>query len=182
MASVCGPVQYAVVSYVRNELGKFVEALRRELHPPQAHLPTHITVLPPRPLEGSVEEAVAMLREASAAVSPFQVELGEVTSFLPTTPTVFLRVVHWGYKMRELHDLLNRKPLAFEEALPYMPHVTVAKLDDNKHAAEVLKTSKERWVSYRGSHEFAVERLSFVRGSAHNWTDLAEVNLAANNR
>ena len=53
--------QYALVSYVRNALGEFVEGLRRELHPAHAHLPTHLTVLPPRPLQGSEEDAVAML-------------------------------------------------------------------------------------------------------------------------
>jgi 2'-5' RNA ligase len=81
--------------------------------------------------------------------------------------------------MRELHDLLNREPLAYAEPLPYMPHVTVAKLDSNEHAAQVLATSKARWVSFPGSHRIAVERLTFVRGSGHTWTDLADISLSA---
>lgn len=172
-------VQYALVAYVKNALGGFVEDLRRELHPVHAHLPTHLTVLPPRPLQGSEEDALAMLREKSALVAPFQVELGEVESFLPITPTVFIRVSHSGYRMRELHDLLNRDGLAFTETLPYMPHVTVAKLDSNEQAAEVLRTSKTRWKEYTGSHNIAVERLTFVRGGDHTWTDLAEIVLSA---
>jgi 2'-5' RNA ligase len=179
MSLECGPVQYALVAYVRSELGEFVEGLRRELHPAHAHLPTHLTVLPPRPLQGSEEDALSMLRDMMGKVAPFQVELGEVESFLPTTPTVFLRLSHAGYRMRELHDLLNRTPLAFEEFLPYMPHVTVAKLDDNERAAEVLRTSKERWKQYRGTHCIQVERLTFVRGNTCTWTDLAEVTLSA---
>jgi len=51
-----------------------------------------------------------MLRSTSAIAAPFQVELGDVESFLPITPTVFLRVSQAGYRMRELHDLLNRTP------------------------------------------------------------------------
>jgi 2'-5' RNA ligase len=164
---------------VKNELGEFVEGLRRELHPTHAHLPTHLTVLPPRPLQGSEEDALAMLCKVSASVAPFHVELGEVESFLPITPTVFIRVSHAGYRMRELHDLLNRDGLAYAEPLPYMPHVTVAKLDDNDRAAEVLLTSKARWKNYSGSHRIPVERLTFVRGSGHTWTDLAEFLLAA---
>jgi 2'-5' RNA ligase len=175
-------IQYALVAYVRSELGEFVENLRRELHPVHAHLPTHVTVLPPRPLQGSEEDAAAMLRTLSAQVAPFDVDLGEVESFLPTTPTVFIQVSHAGYKMRELHDLLNRPPLAYQEALPYMPHVTVAKLDNNQRAAEVLRCSKQRWEQYRGSHRITVERLTFVRGNAHTWTDLAEFTLAAPRR
>lgn len=179
MSCDSAPVQYALVVYVRSKLGEFVEGLRRELHPAHAHLPTHLTVLPPRPLQGTEEEAIAMLRAASAKVTPFQVELGDVESFLPTTPTVFIRVSRAGYKMRELHDLMDRPPLKFHEGLPYMPHVTVAKLDDNEHAAEVLRISEERWAQYPGPHLIDVERLSFVRGNAHTWTDLAEVILSA---
>src|ERR1700682_1223962 len=135
-----GSVQYALVAYVMSELGEFVEELRRELHPMHAHLPTHLTVLPPRPLGGSEDEAVAMLRQMSAPIAPFDVELGEVESFLPITSTVFIRVSYAGYRMREFHDLLNRDPLAYTEPLPYMPHVTVAKLDSNERAEEVLAT------------------------------------------
>lgn len=86
MSCDCNPVQYALVAYIKNELGEFVEELRRELHPVHAHLPTHLTVLPPRPLQGSEEDAVTMLRQIAATVAPFQVELGEVESFLPVTP------------------------------------------------------------------------------------------------
>jgi 2'-5' RNA ligase len=178
----CPPVQYALVAYVKSKLGEFVEDLRRELHPAHAHLPTHLTVLPPRPLLGSEEDAVSMLRRMSANVVPFQVELGDVESFLPVTPTVFIRVSYAGYKMRELHDLLNRTPLDYSETLPYMPHVTVAKLDGNERAAEVLRSSKLRWDNYPGSHRISVERLTFVRGNEHTWTDLAEVVLSASPR
>ena len=179
MSCECGSIQYALVAYVKSELGEFVEALRRELHPAHAHLPTHLTVLPPRPLQGSEEDALAMLRRMSAPVAAFQVELGNVESFLPITPTVFIRVSQAGYKMRELHDLLNRDPLAYTEPLLYMPHVTVAKLDSNDHAEKVLKTSKARWESFPGSHRISVERLTFVRGRGHTWTDIAEIDLAA---
>ncbi|MGA3125443.1 MAG: 2'-5' RNA ligase family protein [Candidatus Korobacteraceae bacterium] len=179
MSRDCSPVQYALVAYIKNELGEFVEELRRQLHPVHAHLPTHLTVLPPRPLQGSEEDAVAMLRQFAATVAPFQVELGEVESFLPVTPTVFIRVSYAGYRMRELHDLLNRDPLAFSETLPYMPHVTIAKLDNDVQAEEVLRTSKMRWKEYQGSHHIPVERMTFVRGSQHTWADLAEIDLSS---
>src|SRR5450631_4601539 len=107
MSYHCSSIQYALVAYINSELGEFVEELRRELHPVHAHLPTHLTVLPPRPLQGTEEQAIEMLRQLSAPVAPFQVELADVESFLPITPTVFIRVSHAGYRMRELHDLLN---------------------------------------------------------------------------
>lgn len=179
MSCDCRPVQYALVAYVKNELGGFVEALRRELHPVHAHLPTHLTVLPPRPLQGTEEDAATMLRQLGATVTPFEVGLGEVESFLPITPTVFIRVSFAGYRMRELHDLMNRDSLAYTETLPYMPHVTVAKLESNERAEEVLRSSQARWQAYQGSHRISVERLTFVRGHEHTWTDLAEIELSA---
>jgi 2'-5' RNA ligase len=178
---VC-PDQYALVAYIKSALGEFVEELRRELHPVHAHLPTHITVLPPRPLHGSEEAAAAMLLKLGETVAPFQVELGEVESFLPTTPTVFIRVSRAGYRMRELHDLLNCDGLQFTETLPYMPHVTVAKLESNERAEEVLRLSKARWADFPGPHSITVERLTFVRGRDHTWTDLAEIPLSARPR
>ena len=182
MSCDCSAVQYALVAYIRSELGEFVEDLRREVHPPHSHLPTHMSVLPPRPLSGSEDEAVAMLLQESAKVAPFQLELGDVESFLPITPTVFIRVTHAGYRMRELHDLFNRAPLEYLEPLPYMPHVTVAKLDDNACAAEALAISKRRWAGFTGSHCVTIEKLTFVRGSAHTWQDLADVPLSATPR
>lgn len=179
MACDCSSVQYALVAYVKNALGEFVEELRRELHPEHAHLPTHLTILPPRPLQGKEEDALAMLRKAAAPVAPFEVELGDVESFLPITPTVFIRVRYAGYRMRELHDLLNCDGLQYTEPLPYMPHVTVAKLNSNERAEEVLKTSKERWARFTGSHVVTVNRLTFVCGSGHTWTDLANIDLCA---
>lgn len=171
--------QYALVAYVQSELGEFVEELRRELHPPHAHLPTHVTVLPPRPLHGTEEQALAMLRELTASIPPFRVELGEVASFMPVTPTVFIRVCSGGYRMRELHDLFNRDGLEFTEALPYMPHVTVAKLESNERADEVLRNSRQRWQHYAGTKFIVIDRLTFVRGREHRWTDLAELPLSA---
>jgi 2'-5' RNA ligase len=133
-------------------------------------------------LQGTEADAATMLREMGSKVAPFQVGLGEVESFLPITPTVFIRVSHAGYRMRELHDLMNRDPLAYIESLPYMPHLTVAKLDNMERAEEVLRTSKTRWQNYHGSHSIAVERLTFVRGHEHTWTDLADIELSAGPR
>ncbi len=83
---------YALVSYVRNPLGEFVEQLRRELHPTMAHMAAHLTILPPRELTGTEEAALEFLEEACGRVVPFRVDFGDVETFLPTTPTVFIEV------------------------------------------------------------------------------------------
>ena len=94
--------RYALVAYVRDAVGEFVEQLRRELHPAIAHMAAHLTVLPPRDLTGSEAAALEFLEEACSRVVPFSVELGEVETFLPTTPTVFIQVKREAFRIRAL--------------------------------------------------------------------------------
>jgi len=171
------PPLYGLVAYVRSPLGEMVESIRRELHPDHANVPAHISILPPRPLKGSEEEARSFLENACRLVAPFEVAMGEVESFMPTTPTVFIRVARAAYKMRELHDLLNTGILEFDEPLPYMPHLTIGKLHSLERAKEVYEISRLRWEQYPGDRTVKVEQLSFVRGRDLVWTDLAPVHL-----
>ncbi len=172
------PCQYALVAYVNNPVGRFVEDLRRQLHPEHAHLPAHITVLPPRPLHGSEPEALELLERLCGQVAPFEVVMGEVASFVPVTPTVFLRVAHAAYRMRELHDLLNTELLHCHEQWPYMPHLTIVKMPDLAQAQQALEFSRGRWAEYRGTRVAPVDQLTFVReGDNHRWVDLAPVHL-----
>lgn len=179
MSQVMLPALYAVVTYVDGPLGEFVQNLRRELHPEQGHVPAHITVLPPRPLCGTESEATATLEQACSQASPFDVEFGEVETFIPTTPTVFLRIAHAAYKMRELHDAVNLGPLCYCESLPYMPHMTIAKLNSADEAKAISEIAMQRWAAYNGPRKARVETLTFVRGRDHNWTDLAPFQLGA---
>jgi hypothetical protein len=75
--------QYALVAYIRNAVGEFVEHLRGELHPAHAHLPAHISILPPRRLCGTEAEALALVERVCQDVNPFEVTLGDVENFMP---------------------------------------------------------------------------------------------------
>jgi hypothetical protein len=168
---------YALVAYIGNGLGRFVEGLCAELHPKHAHLRAHVSVLPPRPLHGTEEEAIAELRRLCSQIVPFEIGFGEVETFLPTTPTVFLRTTLRAYRLRELHDLLNTGPLLYTEPLPFMPHVTIAKVDNSSRAAEVRNVSSRHWSEYNGPRTARIEELTFVRGSGHNWQDIEPIRL-----
>lgn len=169
--------QYALVAYVRNALGEFVEGLRNELHPEFAHLPAHVSVLPPRPLHGSEADAVERLTRLCQTVEPFEISMGGVEAFLPTTPTVFLQISYAAYKLRELHDLVNSGALEYSEPLPYMPHLTIAKLSSPERAREVYCISRDRWDRYEGKRRTLIESLTFVRGSGMDWTDIVPIEL-----
>jgi 2'-5' RNA ligase superfamily len=172
------PAQYALVAYVRCPVGGFVENLRREFHPTQAHLPAHLSILPPRILQGSESEAVETVERVCRDVDPFQIVLGEVATFIPITPTVFIRVAHAAYRMRELHDLVNVGPLHGQEQWPYMPHLTIFRMDTNEQAARALEEARRRWENYSDSRRVLIDQLTFVReAGANSWVDLAPIPL-----
>ena len=171
-------VQYAIVAYLRDPIGEFVEGMRREVHPKHAHLPAHISILPPRPLGGTEAEAVETMERVCEQISPFEIQFGEVTTFAPTTPTVFIRLAHAAYRMRELHDRLNVGPLHAEEPWPYMPHLTVAKMDTEEQAQQVLDEARIRWSECDCTRRVTIQELTFVRQAGPDrWVDIAPVPL-----
>jgi 2'-5' RNA ligase len=170
--------RYALVGYVKSSAGEFVENLRRELHPNLPHLSAHLTILPPRPLQGDETPAIHMLERLCGKVEPFEVTLGSVETFIPVTPTVYIRVDGAASRMCELHRQLNSQALAYKEEWPYIPHLTIAKMGSEQLAREALQMASEGWARYSGSRRILLERLTFVREDAQNcWVDLAPVHL-----
>ena len=172
------PLQYAIVAYLRDPVGELVEGLRREMLPKHAHLPAHFSILPPRPLRGTEAEALEAMEFVCQAIQPFEVTLGEVATFSPVTPTVFIRVAHAAYRMRELHDRLNVGPLHADESWPYMPHLTIAKMDTPEESKKVLEEGRWRWQEFKGNRCVAIGELTFVRQAGpDHWLDIALVPL-----
>src|SRR5438874_7893438 len=112
MRQQANPSQCALVAYLRNGAGRFVEELRRELYPEHAHLAAHITVLPPRALRGQPDDAVRELTNLIERFSAFDVELAEVESFAPITPTVFIRAARGAHRFRDMHVAFNSGALS----------------------------------------------------------------------
>ena len=172
------PLHYAVVAYVRNSVGRFVEELRREVYPEHSHLPAHVSVLPPRLLGGSEAAALGTLEELCAGFEPFEVGMGDVDTFVPITPTVLIEVREGVEQMHRLHDYLNRDSLQYAEPWAYQPHLTIVKLASDAEARAAEALSRERWSRYRGSRTIRVDELTFVReGPQKHWIDVAPVHL-----
>ena len=170
--------RYALVAYLKGPAGEFVENLRRELHPDLPHLAAHLTILPPRPLQTTEASALQVLERICGAEEPFEVNLGSVETFVPVTPTVYIRVDGAASHMSELHNRLNTEALAFREEWPYIPHLTIVKMSAEQAAQDAFHIARERWAQYAGSRRILLERLTFVREDAQNlWVDLAPVPL-----
>jgi 2'-5' RNA ligase len=172
---------YALVAYVCHQVGDFVECVRKELHPELPLMAAHLTILPPRCLSG-IESATSQDNEAQAldsiaemcrTVAPFEILLGEVETFVPVTPTVYIRVAHEAPRMHELHDRLNQGILRSEEQWPYMPHLTIVKMASESQAINAFEVARRRWTEYGGTRRILVER----EGENNTWVNLAPIPL-----
>lgn len=170
--------RYGVVAYVSDPVGEFVQSLRQELHPNLPDLAAHLSLLPPRPLNGDESVALELIRDVCSRVEPFDVSLGEVETFIPVTPTVFIRVAHGAFRMRSLHSLLSVGPLDAPEEWPYLPHLTIAKMSVEHQAQEAYQIARHHWSEFKGSRTIQMKELIFVReNSPNDWVDLARIPL-----
>jgi 2'-5' RNA ligase len=172
------PRRYALVAYVTSLVGLFVEALRLEVHPALPHSAAHLTILPPRHLQGTEAEALETLRTLCSQARPFEVVLGEVATFLPVTTTVYVRVLEGAQGMCSLHRTLATGALAFQEEWRYTPHLTIVKMETAESAQSALNIAQSLWRGYEGPRRVQVTELTFVREDEDgSWRDLGRIRL-----
>jgi 2'-5' RNA ligase len=169
---------YALVTYIPDPLGRFLDDLRRELAPgcnPHAH----VSVLPPRPLGVDWHVAGEQVRELTETQAPFVVGLADIRIF-PVTNVIYIEVGSGATELRHMHDAINRGALAFEEPFVYQPHITLAQEILQGEVQAVHELAKRRWKEFTGPHAFRAERAAFVQSTMSNcWIDLAEFEFGA---
>ena len=165
------PNLYALVVYVPDPLGSFLDNLRREMTP-DCNPHAHVSVLPPRQVH-DVAAAIAESREAVAQCLPFELELSGIEVF-PTTDVIYINLAGGSEQLRRLHERLNRGALAFAEPFVYHPHVTLAQQLDPSRLEPMLQLAAQRWRDFPGPRVFRAERTVFVQNAGGDcWIDLA---------
>src|SRR5262249_28659328 len=115
---------FALVIYIPDPLGGFLDDLRRDLVPgcnPHAH----VSVLPPRPLSGDWQVAREQVRKLAESWQPFDITLDQICVF-PVTNVIYLELDKGASEMQALHAAMNTDSLRFDEPFEYHPHITVA--------------------------------------------------------
>jgi len=167
---------FAVVIYVPDPLGRFLDDLRRELAPgcnPHAH----VSVLPPRPLAVEWHAASGQAHALTRGWAPFEIELGGLQIF-PVTDVIYIEIGAGASELRRMHTAMNTGALQFLEPFPYHPHITLAQEIPRQEVRCIHELALRRWKEYRGSSVFRVERAVFVQNTPDNcWIDLAEYSL-----
>jgi len=169
---------FALVVYVPDPLGRFLDEVRRELVPhdnPHAH----VSVLPPRPLAVEWRVASDQVRALTDAGAPFDIELTEIGVF-PVTDVVYLELGKGAAELRRLHTAMNRRNLEFPEPFPFHPHLTLAQEIGHDRVGAARETAARRWRDYKGPRSFRAERAVLVQNTLNDcWIDLAEYSLGA---
>lgn len=163
---------YALVIYIPEPLGEFLDALRRELVP-EYNPHAHVSVLPPRRLAvGTAADASRQAREVAEKCPGFDVELTEIGIF-PGTDVIYIEVGKGTTDLRGMHDALNTGALEFPEPYVYHPHITLAQEIPADRVQELKDTAARRWREYKGTRTFRADRAVFVENVQDNcWRDI----------
>jgi 2'-5' RNA ligase len=169
---------YALVIYIPDPLGRFLDDLRRELAlgcNPHAH----VSVLPPRPLAVDWQVAGEQVRGLTETQPPFDVGLAEIRIF-PGTNVIYIGVGVGASELHYMHDAINCGALAFQEPFVYQPHITLAQEIGHDQVQAVHALAQRRWEEFPGPRTFRAQRVTFVQNTMGNrWIDLAEFGLGA---
>ena len=173
----CGPInQYALVTYLPDELGSFLDQMRRDLVQ-SCNARSHLSLLPPRSLKVPPSKAELQIQNTGDVTQPFIVKIGGVAMF-PETSVIYLELLAGQDELDSLHRKLSTDSLEFDEPFPFHPHITLAQNFDLGTVAERFEIANASWNSYAGPREYLLDRVVFVQNTENNcWIDLRSFSL-----
>src|ERR1051325_11266934 len=133
---------FSLVSYIPEPLAQFLDRLRCELVP-NCFLRAHVTILPPRPLTSTTEQACEQIRELAYSMDPIDIELTEVEIF-PHTDVIYIAIGGGSDELRRMHAKLNTKHLSYNEPFEYHPHITLAQNLKTDQVDELSMVARQR--------------------------------------
>ena len=167
---------FALVTYVPEPLAGFIEGFRQEVQP-GCMARSHITFLPPRPLDIPMNEIRTQIEADLRSETAFRVKLVEVKVF-EVSNVIHLSVGAGSQEARRIHESLQRGRLESKEGFEYHPHVTLAKDLDPVAVSAVADLAQRRWREYKGTREFLVQNITLVQNTIEDrWTNLGEFGL-----
>jgi 2'-5' RNA ligase len=167
---------YALVSYVPNPLGGFLDELSRALIP-GCRTHAHITLLPPRHLNGTEEEAKEALAVQCRTISPFELQITDIEIF-DITAVIYANIGLGRTRLLDIHKQLNTGALEFQEQFAYHPHITLAIDMDHRDIHVLAERARRMWHEYGDSRRFVVDSLHFVHNvGLKDWDEVAVYDL-----
>jgi hypothetical protein len=169
---------FSVVAYLPEPLGGFFDQIRRDLVP-GCVARTHVTVLPPRPLDCPWPQAWEELRQRVQGFAPFRVSLNDVGVF-DGSHVLHLTITSRRSELEQLNALTNTGHLHCVSNFRYQPHITLAQGLAVDKLAEGRRRAETAWAAYGGPRYFVLGDLALVQNTAEDrWIDLANLTLGS---
>jgi len=163
---------FALVAYIRGSLGRFLDDLRLEIAP-NCNPHAHVSILPPRPIHGSADEAWEHIRTRVEDIPAFPVRIAEIEVF-PVTSVIYIALGQGRSDLEQMHRALNTGLLDFQEPFKYHPHITLAQEIPLPDVVPALELARHRWREWSHKREFLVDNVTFVQNTGQcGWRDLA---------
>jgi 2'-5' RNA ligase len=167
---------YALVSYIPGRLGDFITKLRQDLVA-GCVAQSHVSILPPRPLQVHPQVAADEIRAGIAGFSSFELDLPRIRVFEQTS-VVFCEIGRGRDELLEMHEAMNKGGLAFREPFEYHPHITLAQGVSPDELPEVYERAVKTWKRSAPPARVIIESVTFVQNTADNiWIDLEDCEL-----
>jgi 2'-5' RNA ligase len=168
---------YALVTYIRDPLGGFLDGLRAELVR-GCKLHSHVSVLPPRPVKTTAHAAWQQIEAEIRQMPSIEIEATAVSVF-PETLVLYLEIGRGRNDLVWMHKTLNTGHVAYRETFEYYPHITLAQDLAPSQVEEARKLAHRRWQAFPHKRSFPLETLTFVTNAGGaEWVDLARCRLA----
>lgn len=140
-----------------------------------AHIPTHVTLLPPTlTTSGLLEELLEHLHEVARSNPPFRVVLRGTGTFRPVSDVVYIQVAQGVSSCEQLEQAVRSGPVSRELEFPYHPHVTVV----HDEPSAVLDRAFEELASFTAEFT-AQEFVAYVHHGDGVWRPLVTYPLQA---
>lgn len=139
----------AIVIFPKFSNSEFIDEIRKKYDPLYNFIAPHLTLIFPFQSELTKTELIEHLENQLRELSPFELILKGVTG--ASDGYVFLDVKIGNDNIVELHDKLYGgilKPY-HNRFIPYIPHITIAKLKDEKTHSEVVEKLSDFDVEFR---------------------------------
>lgn len=159
---------YAIVIFLPPALDENVQRLRERYDPDFGIIRSHICIAFPFETGRGLDEIATVVSALVRQVDPFNIELGNVADFYPTSP-----IIYWEVKRCPELDYLYKNFYArLDLPLPYKafcPHVTVGR-EISDHRVLLVK---DKIASYLSAERFAPAALDLVAPiSDGNWVSV----------
>ncbi|WP_284139390.1 MULTISPECIES: YjcG family protein [unclassified Virgibacillus] len=118
-------MRYGIAIFPSKEIQDEANSYRKRYDPHYALIPPHITIKEAFEADDhTINELVIELKKIANATDPFSISIKKVSSFVPVTNTIYLKVE----PMKELDDLYahmhsGKFPKSNEH--PFVPHITI---------------------------------------------------------